>query len=73
MVSNEALGYIGAAVAIIFFGSNYVVTKKFPMGDGVAFAWLMSCGILIIGFCTIPVAGERFTFVPTGKCVIKNI
>ena len=27
-------GYVGAVVAVIFFGSNFVPVKKFETGDG---------------------------------------
>lgn len=31
---HEYLGYIGAIVAIVFFGSNFVPVKKYDTGDG---------------------------------------
>ena len=40
VLNSQALGYIGAFTAAILFGSNYVVTKKFPLGDGFAFQWV---------------------------------
>ena len=30
-------------------GSNFVVTKKYPTGDGVFFSWVMACAIFITG------------------------
>lgn len=30
----EYVGYIGAIVAILFFGSNFVPVKKYETGDG---------------------------------------
>ena len=32
--NKEYLGYIGAMVAIIFFGSNFVPVKRYETGDG---------------------------------------
>lgn len=32
--SKEYLGYIGAIVAVVFFGSNFVPVKKYETGDG---------------------------------------
>lgn len=32
--SAEAVGLIAVLIACIFFGSNFVVTKKYPTGDG---------------------------------------
>ena len=34
---HEYLGYIGAVVAIVFFGSNFVPVKKYETGDGKSF------------------------------------
>lgn len=31
---HEYLGYIGAIVAVLFFGSNFVPVKKYETGDG---------------------------------------
>ena len=33
-------GYIGAVVAIFFFGSNFVPVKKFDTGDGEPYAYV---------------------------------
>eukprot|EP01121_Diplochlamys_sp_Union-15-3_P019849 TRINITY_DN7578_c0_g2_i1.p1 TRINITY_DN7578_c0_g2~~TRINITY_DN7578_c0_g2_i1.p1 ORF type:complete len:343 (-),score=59.58 TRINITY_DN7578_c0_g2_i1:807-1796(-) len=49
-MSDTTLGFLGAIVATIGFGSNYVVVKKFPTGDGIYFQWLMCCAIWITGF-----------------------
>lgn len=35
----EYAGYIGAAVAVIFFGSNFIPVKRFETGDGKLFSW----------------------------------
>ncbi len=32
--SGMWLGFLGAAVAIVFFGSNFIPVKKFETGDG---------------------------------------
>ena len=65
-LSTTVQGYIGVAIAIVFFGSNYAVAKRYPVSDGIAFAWLMSCGILIVGFITIAIVQQHFVFVPIG-------
>ncbi|KAL0479376.1 10 TM domain-containing transmembrane protein [Acrasis kona] len=65
MANDIVIGYICAAIAILFFGSNFIVTKKFPSGDGVAFSWLMSTGILLIGWGTLVIV-HTITFVPAG-------
>lgn len=32
--SSAWIGYLGAIIAILFFGSNFVPIKKFNTGDG---------------------------------------
>ncbi|EDR21531.1 hypothetical protein EDI_289650 [Entamoeba dispar SAW760] len=50
---NEALGYVCVIVAVLCFGSNFTVVKKFPTGDGFFFQWVMSIGILIVGIFSL--------------------
>eukprot|EP00002_Diphylleia_rotans_P035986 TRINITY_DN7893_c0_g1_i1.p1 TRINITY_DN7893_c0_g1~~TRINITY_DN7893_c0_g1_i1.p1 ORF type:complete len:374 (+),score=83.32 TRINITY_DN7893_c0_g1_i1:50-1171(+) len=49
-LSEEIVSWIGIFIAALFLGSNYVVTKNFPTGDGFMFTWVMSMGILVVGF-----------------------
>uniref|UniRef100_H2ZNU7 Transmembrane protein 144 n=1 Tax=Ciona savignyi TaxID=51511 RepID=H2ZNU7_CIOSA len=42
-------GYLGAGIAIIFFGSNFVPIKKFETGDGMFFQWVLCAAIWIAG------------------------
>ncbi|EGC30078.1 hypothetical protein DICPUDRAFT_50939 [Dictyostelium purpureum] len=58
MVNAQVLGYIGAAVASVFFGSNYVPVKNFPTGNGIAFAWVMSVGIISVAYVAMFIAGS---------------
>lgn len=62
---SVVLGYIGALMASVFFGSNYVPTKKYPQGDGMAFIWFFSAGVLTVGIFSMFVAGKAI-FVYTG-------
>lgn len=64
MVST-IVGYIGAGVAALFFGSNYVPTKNYPTGDGISFVWFFSSGVLLVGICSIGYVGKAM-FMPTG-------
>ncbi len=50
---DAVLGAAGALVAALGFGSNFVVVKKFEMGDGVAFNLFMTIGILLVGTLTL--------------------
>eukprot|EP01113_Clastostelium_recurvatum_P035496 TRINITY_DN4961_c0_g1_i1.p1 TRINITY_DN4961_c0_g1~~TRINITY_DN4961_c0_g1_i1.p1 ORF type:complete len:354 (-),score=76.07 TRINITY_DN4961_c0_g1_i1:34-1038(-) len=59
------LGYIGAIVASVFFGSNYVPVKKYPTGDGMAFVYVFSNGVMVVGLIAMFINGEAI-FVPTG-------
>jgi len=64
MVSST-IGYIGAIVASVFFGSNYVPTKNYPTGDGISFVWSFSAGVMIVGISTIFITGKS-VFVASG-------
>jgi len=59
------IGYIGAIVASLFFGSNYVPTKNYPQGDGFTFVWVFSSGVLTVGILSMFIAGKAI-FVYTG-------
>lgn len=56
MVNHEIVGFIGAGIAALFFGSNYVPTKNYPTGDGFSFVWSFSAGVLIIGIISMFIA-----------------
>jgi uncharacterized membrane protein YidH (DUF202 family) len=43
------IGFIAAAIAVVFFGSQYLPVKKFDTGDGIFFQWVMCIGIWICG------------------------
>lgn len=42
-------GYVAMAIAVVFFGSNFVPVKKFDAGDGFVFQWIMCGAIWIVG------------------------
>lgn len=65
MVASHVVGYIGAIVASVFFGSNYIPTKNYPTGDGISFVWSFSAGVMMVGLCTIFITGKSL-FVATG-------
>ncbi|EGG13892.1 transmembrane protein [Cavenderia fasciculata] len=65
MVSQAILGYIGAIIASVFFGSNYVPVKNFPTGNGIAFAWVMSVGTLCTAYVAMFISGS-YIFDPWG-------
>ncbi|KAL6073526.1 Transmembrane protein 144a [Balamuthia mandrillaris] len=45
----EWVGFLAAAVAVIFFGSNYVPVKQFEAGDGIFFQFILCAGIWFDG------------------------
>nr|CAB3267042.1 transmembrane protein 144-like [Phallusia mammillata] len=45
-------GYVGAVIAILLFGSNFVPVKKFETGDGIFFQWVLCTAIWISGLVT---------------------
>jgi len=61
--SKEYVGYIAAAVAILFFGSNFVPVKKIETGDGLFFQWVLCSGIWVVGMVTNCIVGSP-TFYP---------
>ncbi|KAK5584027.1 hypothetical protein RB653_005634 [Dictyostelium firmibasis] len=65
MVNPQVIGYIGAAIASLFFGSNYVPVKNYPTGNGLAFAWVMSMGTLVVAYCAMFISKD-YIFDPWG-------
>jgi len=64
-MNSTMLGYLGAIISSIFFGSNYVPVKNYPTGDGMSFVWVFSSGVLIVGLLSIFVVGKA-VFIYTG-------
>lgn len=48
-MGSAAVGYAFVLTSVLFFGSNFVVTKKYKSGDGFYFQWVMCSAILIAG------------------------
>ncbi|KAM9991620.1 hypothetical protein ACTFIZ_005023 [Dictyostelium cf. discoideum] len=65
MVNPMVIGYIGSAAAIIGFGSNYVPVKKYPVGNGLSYAFILSIGGLCVAFIAMMIHGT-FVFSPIG-------
>jgi len=65
LANSTVVGYVGASIAGVFFGSNYIPTKNYPTGDGVSFVWSFSAGVLIVGLSTMMIIGKSL-FVNTG-------
>jgi len=62
---SEFIGFLGAGMAALFFGSNYVPTKNYPTGDGFSFVWSFSSGVLIVGIVSMFITGKAI-FVYSG-------
>jgi len=43
------LGFVAAAVAVVFFGSQLLPVKRFETGDGLFFQWVLCVGIWLVG------------------------
>uniref|UniRef100_A0A673KZ96 Transmembrane protein 144-like n=1 Tax=Sinocyclocheilus rhinocerous TaxID=307959 RepID=A0A673KZ96_9TELE len=43
--SDLTYGFISCAVAVVFFGSNFVPVKKIETGDGMFFQWILCAAI----------------------------
>mmetsp|Transcript_1617 Transcript_1617/g.2465 ORF Transcript_1617/g.2465 Transcript_1617/m.2465 type:complete len:363 (-) Transcript_1617:1109-2197(-) len=52
-MGSFAVGMLGVFLASVFWGSNFIVTKKYDMGDGVMFQFAMCTGILLVGVGTL--------------------
>jgi glucose uptake protein GlcU len=65
-MANIVLGYIGALVAVLCFGTFAVPIKIVPTGDGIMFQWIECCAIMIVGIVVECIAGRPFTFEPLG-------
>jgi glucose uptake protein GlcU len=46
---NAAAGYVGVAVAVFLFGTNYIPARHLRSGNGVFFQFAMAVGILVVG------------------------
>ena len=42
-------GFLCAALAVVFFGSNFVPVKTVETGDGMFFSWVMCAGVFCVG------------------------
>lgn len=47
-MNNLAIGWIGVAVAVLFFGSNFIPIKKYETGDGMFFQFVVCTGITFL-------------------------
>ncbi|CUG89784.1 GPI-anchored surface protein, putative [Bodo saltans] len=46
---NAAIGYVGVAIAVLLFGTNYIPARRLRSGNGVFFQFAMAMGILVVG------------------------
>ena len=61
---SPTAGYIGAFVAILMFGSNFVPVKKISTGDGLFFQWIVCLGIWTFGLFVHLYNGDERQFFP---------
>ncbi|VUZ55607.1 unnamed protein product [Hymenolepis diminuta] len=59
-LNTPAAGWIAIVICSICFGTNLIPVKKFKMGDGMAFQWLMCTGILFVGVVVQLVIGTVY-------------
>ncbi|KAM7539008.1 hypothetical protein Aperf_G00000054596 [Anoplocephala perfoliata] len=48
-LKTPAAGWVAIVICSICFGTNLIPVKKFKMGDGMAFQWIMCTGVLLVG------------------------
>ncbi len=61
---SELLGYAALAIAVLFWGTNFVPVKKFDAGDGVFFQWVMCCAIWVAGLIVNIIRHQTARFEP---------
>ena len=61
--SDDAVGYMACAVAVLCFGSNYVPVKSTPTADGLWFALVMTFAVWLEG-CAVQVFQGNPQFEP---------
>ena len=47
--TDATTGYAAVAIAVLFFGSNFVPVKRYDTGDGMFFQWVMASAIFAWG------------------------
>ncbi|XP_064405556.1 transmembrane protein 144-like [Halichondria panicea] len=62
--SQMWIGFLGAAIAIVFFGSNFIPVKKFETGDGMFFQWVLCVGIWLVGLVVNMIQNQPPIFLP---------
>ncbi|CAJ1395789.1 unnamed protein product [Effrenium voratum] len=60
-------GFISAAFAVLFFGSNYTVVAKYDAGDGMLFQLVLCLGIWVTGLVVLVMRGSP-AFYPVAMC-----
>jgi len=66
-MDDVVLGLIGACIAVLFFGSNFIPVKKFETGDGFFFQWILCVGVWLVGL-VINLARSQPPFEPIAMC-----
>lgn len=59
-LKTPAAGWLAIVICSICFGTNLVPVKKFTMGDGMAFQWIMCSGILVVGVMVQLILGSLY-------------
>ncbi|KAL5966919.1 hypothetical protein TSMEX_005348 [Taenia solium] len=59
-LNTPTAGWVAIVVCAICFGTNLIPVKKFNMGDGLGFQWLMCTGILIVGVVVQLIVGTLY-------------
>uniref|UniRef100_A0A5K3F4K5 Transmembrane protein 144 n=1 Tax=Mesocestoides corti TaxID=53468 RepID=A0A5K3F4K5_MESCO len=58
--NTPAAGWVAIIICSVCFGTNLIPVKKFDMGDGAAFQWLMCTGILLVGIIVQLIVGSLY-------------
>jgi len=66
-MNNIGTGLVAVAIAVFFFGSNFVPIKRYKTGDGMFFQWALCIGIWHVGLCVNIIRGQP-EFQPIAMC-----
>jgi len=65
-MANLAVGFGGAFLAVVFFGTYGIFFKLAPTGDGMVFQWIQCCAIFFVGIIIEVSVGNPYYFEPLG-------
>jgi len=66
-MNDIGIGLIAVAIAVVFFGSNFIPIKQYKTGDGMFFQWILCVAIWHVGLVVNIIRGQP-EFQPVAMC-----